>query len=429
MAIDFKRNINQVYKDQEPFWGKYIELNNASVPSLSAIQEYQLQKIESFQKMASQQVEKKNAAINALFTSGNINILPNQFNKDEDYELGKALTSIVGMLNGTYKANSSKDNNIQYNYELLQKTLKSLESVLAQLNQVIISNNGTGIPAHYITTLQSTIAACNITSLDTTVLNNWFKHLNKFKGDLVEDIGVAWLSTMKVPTTTINTGAVNYQGSTVHGRKGQLIQDLMTLQIDGIELDTIPIEYRTINGTMVKTSIRDFISAMEQASNEHKQIVIEDSGYETLLQLSALNIQAKAGINQKPWNETKSTMVSIGEYTDETGGLMLSVKRTFQLLHELDQDNTPQKDIWVANQSKDYNYLADYGLATVMFKVLHLDTEGNNYLLTPLGFTTFTERIKYLMEKRRSRVYIKDNVTINNDTLGTAHNVGMTYYN
>ena len=72
--------------------------------------------------------------------------------------------------------------------------------------------------------------------------------------------------------------------------------------------------------------------------------------------------------------------------------------------------------------------LADYGLATVLFKILHLEEQGNQYLLTPEGFTTYTQRIKTLMEKRQSRIHIKGKVTINSNTLGTDYDVTMTNY-
>jgi hypothetical protein len=37
--------------------------------------------------------------------------------------------------------------------------------------------------------------------------------------------------------------------------------------------------------------------------------------------------------------------------------------------------------------------LADYGLATVLFKVLHIGEHGNDYVLTPSGFTPFSTRM------------------------------------
>jgi len=45
-----------------------------------------------------------------------------------------------------------------------------------------------------------------------------------------------------------------------------------------------------------------------------------------------------------------------------------------------------------------------------------------------MGFTTFTDRIAELMKRKRSRVTIKEGVTINENTLGTRYNVTMTGY-
>lgn len=425
---NLKRNIRQVYKNIEPFWGKYSELNNAIVPDIDMIQQFQLEKIESFQKVMQQRVAGKNDIINQLFLSGNINSLISRSEEYEDLELERVITSIVGIMNGTYKDNKTKDRD-EYKYNSLQQKLVSLVNILQKLNAVIASNNGQIIPEFYIEELKRTITACDMSSLNTSVLDEWFKHLNKFKGDLIEDIGVAWLNTMNIPNIqTLNTGALNYQGSGKFGRKGQLIQDLMTLEISDMDLDNISIEYKSVGGQMVNSTLRQFMQEMEKAKNINKQIILQDSGYQTLLELSTLNIQAKSGINQLPWNKSKSTSVSIGEYSD-SDKLVISTRHTFELLHQLDQDNKPEKDIWVQDSSRDYNLMADYGLATVLFKVLHLEENGNDYILTPLGFTSFTDRIKYLMEKRRSRVTLQQQVTINDNTLGTSYNVSMTNYN
>ncbi len=63
--------------------------------------------------------------------------------------------------------------------------------------------------------------------------------------------------------------------------------------------------------------------------------------------------------------------------------------------------------------------MANYGLATVLHKILHLSNEngGNQYLLTPQGFTTYPERIEYLMNKHKTAITISSSVKISNDTM------------
>ena len=73
--------------------------------------------------------------------------------------------------------------------------------------------------------------------------------------------------------------------------------------------------------------------------------------------------------------------------------------------------------------------LADYGLASCLFKILHLEEQGNQYLLTPNGFVTYTERMAKLMENRKSRVHIKGRVTVDSNTLNNQYTVGMTNIN
>jgi len=111
-----------------------------------------------------------------------------------------------------------------------------------------------------------------------------------------------------------------------------------------------------------------------------------------LLGLNQISIQAKAGLKQPLWNKAKYNKVSIGEYPYDDG-LSLSVHRTFELLHSLDLEDP--KDDWVVDADGEYNALANYGLGTVIAKILHLsELEGNQYVLTPAGFTTFSQRME-----------------------------------
>ena len=49
--------------------------------------------------------------------------------------------------------------------------------------------------------------------------------------------------------------------------------------------------------------------------------------------------------------------------------------------------------------SSKYDAIANYGLATALVKTLHLDKHGNQYLLTPSGFISYTERMTQLMKE------------------------------
>ena len=426
--LDFKRNINRVYKNREPFWGKYVELNNVEVPSLDAIQQYQLSKIQMFQQQATQRAANKYANINALFKSGAINSLPSEYSQDENQTLDKVITKLVTLLNSTY---SGKNKDGSFNYERLNNQLSALRQAIESTNSALIGAGADGIPSQYLDRIDEAISACGMGYLSKEALSIWFKQLNLFKGNLVEDLGVEWLKAQKIPNiTTLNTGSLNLQGEVSQGRhRGQLIQDLMMLDISIPNIGNIPITYKPAGSdAYINSTISQLLADMDSASGGSKQIIITDEGYDTLLSLSALNIQAKAGLNQKPWNENKNTSVSISEF-DASDGLAVSAYKTFELLHELDQDVHNANEDWVKTSSNDYNMLADYGLASCLFKILHLEEQGNQYLLTPDGFVTYTERMAKLMENRKSRVHIKGRVTVDSNTLNNQYTVGMTNIN
>ena len=163
---------------------------------------------------------------------------------------------------------------------------------------------------------------------------------------------------------------------------------------------------------------------IEAANGQSKQIVINDNTYDVLTRLQSLNIQAKSGKNQLPWNKNKTTSVSISEYGKDN--LSLSVKATFKLLTTLNSKEKQTQPWLIKDQSSDYNALANYGLATILFKVLHLSKEGNQYLLTPYGFMTYSERMRQLLKTENYIALLQDNIILNSDTMTTKHAVGIS---
>ena len=430
----FKRNIEMApgFVGREPFWDKYggelySELNNVAVPDTAAIQQYQNQKLaEYMDMMMEQQIASHGQAaayLNGLFQSGEINTAADEWMRQEDITLDEVITQWITMLNSTYGFATKNDSYTEKQYHRMNEIFKQLANYLQEVVNVLGMNNNK-IMGEYLSKIQSLAQAAELTPGQ---IKDWIIHMTGLKGDTVEQIGTAWLNQKGAPNyQTITTGALEYRGSK-YEHQGQLIQDLMMLHIESPDLlDSVEIDYHTAGGGEVKkVSLREFLKLLDSLDGSSKHIILEDNGYDALMGLSALNIQAKAGINQLPWNKNNSTSVSINDF--DYDDLPLSAKRTFELLRSLD-DEVP-KDIWVKNTSNDYQALANYGLATALHKVLHMEAnEGNQYLLTPSGFISFPERMKQLFKDSKYKAYIQGQIKFGPgvDTLGEKHTVNIT---
>jgi len=62
-----------------------------------------------------------------------------------------------------------------------------------------------------------------------------------------------------------------------------------------------------------------------------------------------------------------------------------------------------------------------------MHKVLHLSEEGNQYVLTPYGFMTFSKRMEQLLKTENYIALIQGNVVLEGDkTMTDKRKVGIT---
>ena len=419
-------NIVKVYPNKDPFWGKYEDLNSVKIPSTDEIRKYQLSKLKNFQKNAlkNQANNEITQRINTLFQSGNINnVIISQYKNGEDLTIDKALENIANWFGGLYAQKFLVSKGVsEKEYKNINSLCVALTSQLQNIQKKL--NIDSILYQQELDKLLELMTLAEQKSLSAQDIIDWTYKINKIKGNLLEEIGVAWLNQMGVPDTkTINTGAINLNTSKSTRHSGQLIQDLMTLNVSNVNLlKSTTISYKMPGETKETiSSLEDFLNNLEKHSGSSKQFVIDDKAYDVLLSFSALNIQAKAGKKQLPWNKaSKINQVSIGEY--QRDNLPITVKKTFKLLHALDTEKP--KDIWVKDSSKDYNALANYGLATVLTKVMHLEAnEGNQYLLTPYGFMTYTERLEQLFSVANGIAELSDNVTINNDTLDKKYEV------
>lgn len=430
-----RRNIIEGYADKNPFWDpysgtpQYSLLNQVSVPDSAAIRNYQIAKIR----------ECENAIMDSKFTNldglgkENFQAIINSFEGDEADRINEMIERFVTTMNRFYWA--SKDEQKSQNaWKYLQNALKALEKSLTELmTELNISSvnefgNKTVMGAT-LEKVQTALNACGITSFDSGVVNEFLKNVNQMKGDTLEELGVAFFRKLKIPNIeSIRLGSVYLNTDGRNGRhKGQLIQDLIAFDITSPDiLKDIEVEYRPVGSDKyIKAPLSQLFQDIEAANGQSKQISITDETYDVLTNLQSINIQAKSGKNQLPWNQNASTSVAIGEYGEDN--LDISVRRTFQLLSTLNDAENEEQPWVVKDSSPDYNALANYGLATVMHKVLHLSEEGNQYVLTPYGFMTFSKRMEQLLKTENYIALIQGNVVLEGDkTMTDKRKVGIT---
>ena len=429
-----RNNVIEYYSNRDPFWDprdkseKYSELNKVIVPTNEQIRAYQIEKIERLEKSTMQKKFKKLDPI----TKANFQGIISRFESEENAEVNAALETLVTKINGLYYVNK-EDVKSEADWKTIQARLrnvqKALQAVMTQLNAPVKNQSGQPtVLGTSLETLEQAITACNLNSLDVSVVNGFLKTINQLKGNLLEELGVAYFRNLRVPAVdSIRLGSVYLNTDGRKGRhSGQLIQDLMFYNIDSPDLlNNVEVEYKLPGeDKYIKASLKQLFADIEKANGGSKQITITDETYDVITNLEQISVQAKSGKNQLPWNKNKSTSVSISEYGKDN--LSLSVKATFKLLTTLNSKEKQTQPWSIKDQSSDYNALANYGLATVLFKVLHLSEEGNQYLLTPYGFMTYSERMRQLLKTENYIALLQDNIILNSDTMTTKHTVGIS---
>ena len=424
----FKRDILDPYPKSPPFWKPYDKLNNVTIPDLQAIKNYQLSKIQMFEQQSMEKLKVHSEKINKLFTSGDVNRLPSEKDEINQKMLDEVILDIVNQFNSMRGIEYKKDEYGLKYYQYMSDFAKKLVGQLNEINARLGAENM--IPSQYLEQLSKLIDNCNMNSLDTSAVEEWMRQLSNFQGALIEDLAVEWLKEQNLPDDIqiLNTGSVVLNTSRENRHSGQLIQDLMVLEVSSPEILETPVQYRPIGEKeYIPSTLGQLLDDIKKANGSSKKISINDEAYDVLQGLSAMNIQAKSGKKQIPWNKNASTSVALSEFQEEKeDNLSLSVKETFQLLHSLEHEGGPDEDnSWLIREHRHYNLLADYGLATVLIKVLHLDgPEGNQYLITPLGFTLYSTRLQQLMKEYKSYIRIVGNVNIH-ESLSTPYTIGM----
>ncbi len=389
----------------------YDKLNNAwpPVPSPKVIHDYQMQKIFQMNNLVLEVSGLKHEYFKELadlLIADSTSELPAQYENEQDRKINESIQKVFETISTMRKIKKGKNNSGSYmsskeQHDRMQEELKSLSSQLSRLQSTLKIKS-----AAYEDNLQkieNAIMTLNkMKSLNNNSFNQFWTNISQIQGDLLEELGTGWFNE-RIPKDVnlkmVATGNISLNTSKSNRHTGQLIQDMLAIDISSADLDNVHVEYWIGENEHKTIPLRQFLDRIETYSGNEK-IIINDNGYDAMLKLSALNVQAKSGLNQLPWNVNASTSVAISEYSPKSDDSHLSVLETFQLLYRLDTE--VPTDVWVNNSDPNgyYQALANYGLATALYKVMHIDNyEGNQLLLTPKGFMTFSQRINEIFKK------------------------------
>ena len=424
MGSKFARSVViEQYINKDPFWNSvqhnenFEELNKVRTPRESEIRDFQVKKIKDFQQTA---LSNKFAGMNNFITQGNFQELISKFESDETKEIDKAITNLVTRFNSVKyyikgkDADSTRSEKEWHNIQIrLQNMINALKNIINKVGE------STPILESELKELQYLLDQAGMGNKgNTEEVRQFINKAHLKKGDLLEEIGVAWIRSLNVPEIeSIRLGTV-YE-DTISKKTGKaeawLIQDILAYDKEDTRLDSITVEYRIAgkpeDGYQTCT-LRKLFEIIENANEKSETVHITDNTLTAIMALNSLAIQAKSGKDQLPWNVNARTSVSICDFSNETLGLALGINRTFQLLKQLNNLDNGTQPWLIKDTSEDYQALANYGLATVMNKVLHLSERDNQYLLTAYGWKTYPERVEELFKKLGKIATIQDTVNL-----------------
>lgn len=389
MGLLFKeimRSSAPVLKYHQEFWGEYERFNNISAPSSEEIANYQLKKLSSFQMNAFKESGTVQHINKFLCLNGGLPKSMKQYDQLVYTSLQNIFNEINQLIASGYMSAKKRSNLKEYEQDIankLQALGKALNNLRNQGNMILDSK--------YIHQLDSVISALPNGDIDAVL-----KTLYHLKGDILEEVGVNWFNE-RIPTE-LKAKTKAYSTGSIFSQKGQLISDLLIVDLGNVDLMNTEITYK-VNGYPYSASLKDFFQTLEKNKGQ-KTIVIGTEGEQLLQEVSLLGVQAKSGVNQLPWNQSKNTWVSIrgeGQPLDNYLDFLDHINKL-----KKSWDNKSKN---IKQDSKVYRAMADYELANSLSKVLHLSQQENQYVLTPNGFMPYTSRILELYEKKGSQKY------------------------
>ena len=379
-----------VLKMHSEFYGDYSSLNNVDCPSEQMIQEYQLAKLKEFQALAIKNDIKAQKINKFLIENGNLSTSSEQYDKIV-YESINNMFQQINQLISTGAMSKKTRQALVENKVLENNIVQKLVQLGNSLNQLRSFTNQT-ISSTYIDHLDNLIAQLPNGDLDQVL-----RTLYHLKGDILEEIGTNWFNE-RIPS---NLNVRAYSTGAIRGKSGQLIQDILVMDMDQIDLNQdVKISFKLgAQGAPKEMGLGDFLNFIENHSGQ-EQIILQLEAEDILSKLSLFGIQAKSGVNQLPWNTgSKNTWANIID--GGTNNYTMFLDHLQQLYISWDEEHKNIK-----KSSPVYSTMANYQLATQLSKVLHLSQMDNQYVLTPNGFMPYISRILELYEKKGGGRYM-----------------------
>lgn len=379
-------------KQHNEFWGEMKKYNHLNKPSSQLIAEVQKRKIMEFQINAFKNDVKTKKVNSFLRLNGTLVSSSNSQDKIIVEKMQKVLKNIDDLVKSG-AINKKTKQNLQAN-QALDKDLENKLKILGQSLKELRQSSNMVISSSYIDFLDNMMKSFSASDI-LQVLNNLF-HV---KGDILEQVGTEWFN-QRIPS---DLKVQAYSTGAIRGTNGQLIQDLIVVDLENTKgLDGL-IDYHIGKNSNKQVTLKEFLNIVQNYKGQ-EQIVIDNNGEELLQQISLLSVQAKSGINQLPWNSSsKNTHVSIKGESGEMSKYCDFLQHIEQLRNTINNKWNGKKHI--KKESDVYYAMANYELAKSLSTVLHLTQSANQYVLTPNGFMPFVTRILELYEKKGGNQY------------------------
>lgn len=428
-----------ILKNRQYFWNpsegsggpKYAELNN--IPDIS-VQNIHDKQMNTLQGIANQVGNKYKTLNEQLFGTD----LTNIYNPDgtlQEVSQG-ILDNIFNLREAANRKGIDQQKDIaeieRQNYDVgtsllnLRNILSTIkinapivDSTLAQLNHILDGLNTLG--KRYGRYEGNKY---RINSMNSKALNDFLSNINQTQGYLLEALGTQWFNE-RIPSNinikAINTGKLNVKAK-------QVIQDIMVIDMTDTNLMNDVIIQFTIKGEKQELPLGEFLNKLDTWTGPG-QISVDDQTMELIESLSFLNIQAKSGKAQLPWNRNVKNSFRIGDLDEsmpEWNGLSGAV--IFQILQQLAEVSINKGIPYIETTGgAPYQKIVNYAFSAKLGQLMNYSTTSSNnqYLLTSKGFISFADRMKEILGEVGYIRLIGD-MNIDRNVLTQVHNVGYT---